>query len=250
MKLRTNKNSIRLRLSQIEVANFQKFGIVEESLSFSDRLSDCLHYSLIEADHDQINVTFNNNHLRVYIPSQIANAWCSSEQVGFDAKIVRHDMKPLGSGRRIVVILIDGHAGRQFAVLHFRRCRDLCEQTGGIGIDRRNSRPHRTLIANVADQGTRVDVLDADDRIRLQIILQRHRRAKVRNDPARLADDKALDPRPTRFDIFGVRAVVADERVRHTDDLPRVAWVGQDLLIAGHRGVKDHLAKCLAVSPK
>ncbi|HRG37316.1 MAG: hypothetical protein JNL65_11325 [Saprospiraceae bacterium] len=87
MKLRTNKNSIRLRLSQIEVANFQKFGIVEESLSFSDRLSDCLHYSLIEADHDQINVTFNNNHLRVYIPSQIANAWCSSEQVGFDAKI-------------------------------------------------------------------------------------------------------------------------------------------------------------------
>ena len=87
MKLRTNKNSLRLRLSQKEVSNFQQFGSVEESVSFSDRHSDCLQYALIQADHDQISVTYNNNYIRIYVPIPIADTWCKSEQVGFDAKI-------------------------------------------------------------------------------------------------------------------------------------------------------------------
>ena len=43
-----------------------------------------------------------------------------------------------------------------------------------------------------------------------------------------------------------IDAVVADERVGHRDDLPLVGRIGEDLLVAGHRGVEDDLARGLA----
>lgn len=87
MKLRTNKNSIRLRLSQKEVADFQQFGYVEECVNFSDLNSDCLRYSLIQADHEQVSVTYINNHIRIYVPLAIASKWFADDQIGFDARI-------------------------------------------------------------------------------------------------------------------------------------------------------------------
>ena len=44
------------------------------------------------------------------------------------------------------------------------------------------------------------------------------------------------------FDVLGVDAVVADVRIGQRDDLPAVARVGQDFLVAGERGVEHHLA--------
>src|SRR5688572_495709 len=95
------------------------------------------------------------------------------------------------------------------------------------------------------DESTRVELLDTDDVVFTKIILKRGGRAKVRRDAARLADNKSLDPRAARLDILEVYAVVTDERIGHADDLPGIARVGQDLLVARHRRVKDHLAKCL-----
>ena len=86
--------------------------------------------------------------------------------------------------------------------------------------------------------------------LRLRYDRERFGRAPIRRDPARFANDKALDPRATAFDVFVVDAVVADQRIGHADDLAGVARVGQDLLIAGHRGVKDHLAERLAIGAK
>lgn len=88
MKLRTNKNSIRLRLSQKEVGSFQQYGSIEECVHFSDQKSDCLRYSLIQADHEQISVTFINNHIRIYVPLAIAAHWFADDQIGFDARIL------------------------------------------------------------------------------------------------------------------------------------------------------------------
>ena len=48
------------------------------------------------------------------------------------------------------------------------------------------------------------------------------------------------------LDVLGVDAVVADVRIRQRDDLPAVARVGQDFLVAGQRGVEDHLADRVA----
>ena len=61
-------------------------------------------------------------------------------------------------------------------------------------------------------------------------------------DAAVLADDEAGEVRPAAFDVLGVDAVVADLRVGHRDDLPAVAGVGEDLLVAGHRRVEADFA--------
>jgi hypothetical protein len=69
---------------------------------------------------------------------------------------------------------------------------------------------------------------------------QRHRRAEVRTRIGR-----SLMIRPAawtrRLDVFLVDAVVADVRIRQRDDLPAVARVGEDFLVAGERGVEHHL---------
>jgi hypothetical protein len=44
------------------------------------------------------------------------------------------------------------------------------------------------------------------------------------------------------LDVLAVDAVVPDERVGHRDDLALVRGVGEDLLVAGHRGVEHDLA--------
>ena len=87
MKLRTNKNSIRLRLSQSEVDEFKKYGFVHEKIAFSVPANQKLEYSLIQADHEAISVSYLNNHLRVYVPLSLASHWCDSNEVGFDCNI-------------------------------------------------------------------------------------------------------------------------------------------------------------------
>jgi len=87
MKLRTNKNSIRLRLSQPEVDEFKKFGVVHETIAFSPLSNQQLDYSLIQADHETISVSYLNNHLRVYVPLKLATEWCNNNEVGFECHL-------------------------------------------------------------------------------------------------------------------------------------------------------------------
>jgi hypothetical protein len=53
--------------------------------------------------------------------------------------------------------------------------------------------------------------------------------------------------RPGAFEIPFIHPVITDLRIRHGDDLPAVTGIGKDLLIAGHRRVKAHLAIDFAV---
>ena len=64
---------------------------------------------------------------------------------------------------------------------------------------------------------------------------------------AAFADDEAGQVRLAAFHVLGVDAVVADLGVGHRDDLAAVARIGEDLLVAGHRGVETDLAVDLAV---
>ena len=48
---------------------------------------------------------------------------------------------------------------------------------------------------------------------------------------------------PRGFGVFGVDAVVADERVGHADHLAILGGIGQNFLISGHGGVKDDFAR-------
>ncbi len=99
MKLRTNKNSIRLRLSQSEVTKFKEFGLVNETIAFSNLACHNLQYSLIQAKHEVVTVNYINNHIRIYVPETTARHWCSSDDVGFEANI------PLSESENLYILV-------------------------------------------------------------------------------------------------------------------------------------------------
>src|SRR5690606_21220554 len=96
----------------------------------------------------------------------------------------------------------------------------------------------------------RVDALDPDDVVLLHEALQVLVRAVVGGHAAELAHDEPLGVGLVGLHVVDADAVVADVRVGHRDDLPVVAGVGEDLLVAGHRGVEHDLADRLAAGPE
>ena len=69
----------------------------------------------------------------------------------------------------------------------------------------------------------------------------------LRGSPVRWRTDigtqhQAACRRCRRFQVFFVRADVADMREGESDDLPGIGRVGQNFLIPGNRGVKADLA--------
>ena len=66
--------------------------------------------------------------------------------------------------------------------------------------------------------------------------------AKVGRQQRQVLDDQASGEHLGGLDVFGVDAVVADVRIGQRDDLPAVARVGEDFLVAGQRGVEDDFA--------
>lgn len=81
MKLRIWRNSIRLRLSQSEVAHLASGERIEESLHIGDGEPFC--YSIeASADSAAIGARFSGGSLQVLVPAEQARAWQVSEDVG------------------------------------------------------------------------------------------------------------------------------------------------------------------------
>lgn len=87
MKMRTNKNSLRFRLNQTEVSSLSTNGFIEDCLQLGPSSICTLKYSLIFADHPEINISFSSNHIRIFIPATLGAQWLSSDQVGLEHKI-------------------------------------------------------------------------------------------------------------------------------------------------------------------
>jgi hypothetical protein len=64
----------------------------------------------------------------------------------------------------------------------------------------------------------------------------------VENGGRGVGHDQAAQPGPLGLVVVSDAAVVADERVRHDDELAGVAGIGGDLLVAGLAGVHDEVA--------
>ena len=73
--------------------------------------------------------------------------------------------------------------------------------------------------------------------------MERLRRAPVGWFLARFTYDESSRLQAIRFEVVLVDAVIAHERIGEHDDLPRVARVGENLLITGHAGVENDLAE-------
>ena len=91
---------------------------------------------------------------------------------------------------------------------------------------------------------------DGDNVVLDKILLQWFSASPVAGIGAELAHHTTFRARSCRLDILFIDAVVANEGVRHGDDLAVLGGIGEYLLVAGHRGVEDDLARGDAGSAK
>ena len=87
MKLRIKGNSIRLRLTQGELEEFQELGMVETTVKFGNMPSAQMNYILKRSSGKQIEATFNLNKIIVNIPEGIAEKWITTAQVSLQEEM-------------------------------------------------------------------------------------------------------------------------------------------------------------------
>jgi len=83
MKLRIHAGSLRLRLSQSEVARLGETGRVEESIEFSP--GNDLLYAIETSGSPAVSATFDHANIRVVLPKLVAKEWIESDQTGIEA---------------------------------------------------------------------------------------------------------------------------------------------------------------------
>jgi hypothetical protein len=85
MKLRLQGNSLRLRLTQSEVARLHEHGVVEEMAAFS--ADQRLIYRVRKcAASDGIQADLRNRIITVHLPAGVVESWTASDEVGLYAQ--------------------------------------------------------------------------------------------------------------------------------------------------------------------
>jgi len=93
MKLRLNGNSMRLRLSRSEVANFEATGHIEDAVEFGP-LSK-FTYAMTAVEDLTINSTYSVSGVQVRVPRHLARDWTSTERVAISGKQALENNKTL-----------------------------------------------------------------------------------------------------------------------------------------------------------
>lgn len=83
MKIRIKDNSIRFRLTQSEVAELGKNGIISSFTEFVDRP---FIYSIETTDNEELSAVFIENRIVLKMPSTMIAEWISTDRVGFDGQ--------------------------------------------------------------------------------------------------------------------------------------------------------------------
>jgi hypothetical protein len=98
MKLRIQGNSLRLRLSQSEVAQFSKTGFVEDSVQFGPGAK--FAYTLESSSVIPVaQVSFQNGWLKFQIPASVGAEWFTTDRVGISAD------QPIESGKHLSILI-------------------------------------------------------------------------------------------------------------------------------------------------
>ncbi len=161
-----------------------------------------------------------------------------------DAEVDHHDPRRLleagarvRKGRR--------HLGRHVATVDVLVVARLLDQLGLERVVDRTVMDHaldHAARAQPTGQGAGVDPLDPDDQVLLHEALKILVRAVVAGRTRELAHDEAARERSVRLHVVDRDPVVPDVGIGHRHDLAVVARIGQDLLVAGHRGVEHDLS--------
>jgi hypothetical protein len=84
MKIRIKGNSIRIRLTQIEVKNFADNGFIEEATEFIDNK---LFYALaVSTNVSELSAQMIDNKITLLVPESIAQNWTTTDLVGIENK--------------------------------------------------------------------------------------------------------------------------------------------------------------------
>jgi hypothetical protein len=84
MKLRIQDNSLRLRLTQTEVARLGDHGSVESAIRFSE--ARVLRYCLSVSESAEIvSVRYDGDSICVFLPEKIAGQWVKNADVTIEA---------------------------------------------------------------------------------------------------------------------------------------------------------------------
>ncbi len=88
MKIRIKGNSVRLRLTKTDIANFGEKGVLTESTEFAG--GNMFSYSIQQKEGIEVlEASFVNNTIIVWVPLAIAKEWIQTEVVGFNNKLSR-----------------------------------------------------------------------------------------------------------------------------------------------------------------
>ena len=99
----------------------------------------------------------------------------------------------------------------------------------------------RALSAQMARQLAGVKVGDGHGTLFAQISVERLAGTKIGGQQGQVLDDQACGLDAVRLHVLRINTVIADVRIGQSDNLLAIAGVGQDFLVAGHGGVKNHL---------
>ena len=97
MKIRIKGNSIRLRLTQTEVANFAKTGYLEEHTEFGNAT---FTYALAnDAEVLTLSAKMEGAKITMQVPPNLAKNWTSTNEIGFQHK------QPLSNGKELFLLV-------------------------------------------------------------------------------------------------------------------------------------------------
>ncbi len=99
MKIRISNNSIRFRLKEPEVHQFNKEQILTEVLELGLSPVEQLKFSLEITSNTNFSIRYQINQTTLFIPEAVAKEWANTGAVGFEEKI------DLGNGKTIKVLV-------------------------------------------------------------------------------------------------------------------------------------------------
>jgi hypothetical protein len=112
MKLRIHGNSLRLRLSQSEVAQFSKTGFVEDSTQFAPGIK--FTYTMESSSSlPAPQASYQDHWLRVQVPAAAANEWFSTDRIAISCD------QPIEAGKALSILI-----EKDFQCLHGDEARD------------------------------------------------------------------------------------------------------------------------------
>jgi hypothetical protein len=100
MKLRIRGNSLRLRLTQGEVAELAERGRVDDAIAFGGEPSARLGYGIVCSDEVKaLAAQLGPTAIVVTLPTSVARAWAASDEVSLAAQ------QPIGGGEMLRLLV-------------------------------------------------------------------------------------------------------------------------------------------------